>query len=449
MAETQNITVNPNFLSEPGDVITEQILITDSEGNTIDIRNFTMGVVLYEDVFSNVLTGTITIVDAANLIGTIPFKGAEYLTISFRTPSFKEKISKSFFITKLDNRFFNATDKQAVYVLHFMSIEGQRDNNQAVFNKFSEPTSNIVRKVYDKYLKTERFIRGAGTTPAVFTSGLPSHLTVVPSGWHPLRLINYATTRSYKAGTKAADFMFFESNKGFYFVSISELVNQQVSKNEIFTEFVYFPGAATVQVTGNTNYKYTNPDFTTQFRNVKNMNFLTQYDVLAGQDYGYYASKLFQLDMTTKIKKEISFDYVDKFSSYSHLHKNPPFPSNTLRSPEAYRTAMIKQLKFHNSAKDPLQEKWALERNSLMFEWSKNLRIEIEVAGRTDIEVGRVVNFLYPKNVEKEVTMIGEDALDPYISGLYLVTAIRHEFSLNKHKMFVELAKDSLKKSLG
>jgi hypothetical protein len=77
-----------------------------------------------------------------------------------------------------------------------------------------------------------------------------------------------------------------------------------------------------------------------------------------------------------------------------------------------------------------------------------NLKIEIEVPGRTDVEVGRLVNFLYPKNIDKNATDLAEDTLDPYMSGIYMITAIRHEFVLNKHTMYMELVKDSFKREL-
>jgi hypothetical protein len=82
-----------------------------------------------------------------------------------------------------------------------------------------------------------------------------------------------------------------------------------------------------------------------------------------------------------------------------------------------------------------------------MYELS-GMKIEVEVPGRTDIEVGLLVNFLYPKNIDKNSQDLLEDVLDPYMSGLYMITAIRHEFVLNKHIMYLELVKDSYKREL-
>ena len=64
--------VNLDSVNEAGDVITEEIFITAANGNNYDIRNFCIGVTLFEDVFSNVMMGNAVISDAANLIGKIP-----------------------------------------------------------------------------------------------------------------------------------------------------------------------------------------------------------------------------------------------------------------------------------------------------------------------------------------------------------------------------------------
>ena len=44
--------VNLDSVNEAGDVITEEIFITAANGNNYDIRNFCIGVTLFEDVFS-------------------------------------------------------------------------------------------------------------------------------------------------------------------------------------------------------------------------------------------------------------------------------------------------------------------------------------------------------------------------------------------------------------
>jgi hypothetical protein len=441
---------NKEFLNEPGDVITEEVIITNTSGLKLDIRNFCRTLTLFEDIFSNVLMGTAVVFDSNNLISKIPFKGDEYLTISYRTPGFKEKISKSFYITKVDDRQFIATDRQSLYSLSFMSIEGFQDNIKDVSKKYSGSTDTIVRRVFTDYLKTPRSVISGGETPTFFKDKLSSHATIVVPSWNPLKTINWAAARSFISGTSAPNFLFFESNKGFYFNSIEQLIKQQRETKQIFAEYTYSPTANKIENVKNSNYTYTKPELTKQFNIVRKMNAFRQYDVIEGQDYGYYASKLISIDLGLKVAIEFENDYHKKFTTFEHLEKPAfqTFSNNLRRNPESYKVVLNKHFRLHNDAKDPQYEKWALERNSLLYEISKNLRIELEVPGRTDIEVGRLINFLYPKNIDKTDGNAVEDTFDPYMSGLYLVTAIRHEFNLNKHTMFLEVTKDSFKKSV-
>lgn len=442
---------NAENLNEAGDVITEEITITTSEGVQFDVKNFCLGVTLFEDIFSNVMMGTAFITDSANLVGLIPFKGSEFITFSYRTPTFREKISKSFYITKASDRMFLSNDRQAGYNISFISIEGYKDNVTVVSKKYSDKTDKIVKSVYDEYLKADRFIGKSGTvTPTFFDTELGSTATVVAGYWNPLRIVNWATARSFGTATQAPNYMFFESNKAFYFKSIENLASEQVSNNRVFTELVYFPGARMTQYQPTSGYTFNKPEVLKQFSNVRNMKSFTMFDSLKAQDYGYYASKLVSIDMTLKYPREFFFDYPTKFQNFKHVEpsNNPTFGSKVLRNPDTHAVVLTSQHKLHNDSKDPFYEKWALQRNSLLFE-AGNMKIEVEIPGRTDIEVGKVVSFLYPKNVDKPESATVEDSLDPFMSGLYLITAIRHEFSLNKHTMYVELMKDSFKKALG
>lgn len=447
--QTTPPVVNLDSANEAGDVITEEIFITAANGNHYDIRNFCLGVTLFEDVFSNVMMGNAVIADAANLIGKIPLQGAEYITFTYKTPSFKEKISKTFYINKIGDRFFSSNDRQAGYVLSFISIEGYLDNTLTISKKYSDTTDNIVSKIFNEYLKTTRHIKKSGTTATNFKKGLGSSATVVVPYWNPFKVINWATSRSFGSAAEAPNFVFYESNKGFYFTSIEQLASKQRESKKLFAEYVYFPGANMILRNPKSNFTYTKPELLQQYSNVSSIKPYDMLDTLKAQDYGYHASKLISFDVTLKRPTEHVFDYYNQFKTFKHFEEenHPTFSQSTFRNPDANRVVLTKYHKIHNDAKDPLFQKWALQRNSLMYDLS-NLKIEIEVPGRTDIEVGRLVNFLYPKNIDKNATDLAEDTLDPYMSGIYMITAIRHEFVLNKHTMYMELVKDSFKREL-
>ena len=463
MAAPENITPqDPENVNEAGDVITETLRVRAADGTTIDISNFCIDLTLYEDMFSNVLMGEAIIGDSAGLISAIQFQGLEYLTLSYRTPSFTETISKSFFISKVSERFFSANDRQEVYRLSFVSIEGQVDNNIAISKKYSGITSDLVTQIYNDYLKVPRFIDVIKDTPLKVKAALSSTASFVASSWSPFRAINWLAARSFITATSAPNYLFYESNKSFNFVSVEDLITWQRNSGRLFAEYIYFPGASSIQSKKKGEFTFSKPEILKQYSMVRNIRPFTVMDVLSGQDHGYYASKLVVNDLTLKTFQLFPFDYHSAHTQFNNLEdyvankdsfnstpaKNTQtFSSQLIRHPETYKVVRTRQYKAHNDLQDPLYEKWVLQRNSMMYELGA-LRLEIEVPGRTDIEVGKIINFLYPKNIDKAAGTLIEDALDPYMSGLYIITAIRHSFSLNKHTMYLELAKDSFRTGL-
>lgn len=448
----QTTNENPESINEPGDVITESIIIIKDDGKSYNISNFVAELSLFEDIFSNTMMGHVKIVDATNFISKVPLAGSETLTISFRTPTFTERIARSFKIIGIDDRMFTSTDKEQSYRISFISSEGYLDNVLSIGKKFSGSTDVVVKQLFSDYLETARFAQKDATeiTPLI-TSGQShgSSVSFVACSWSPLKCINWVATRSFGNSTAAPTFLFYETNKGFRFYSIEELIDTQKTENNIFTEYVYSPNATTSISDTKNNFKYTKPELVKQYGLVWEIAPLAQFDLLESQDIGFHAGTLITQDYTLKKYQEHPFEYSEVFRNFKHLEDEAEYqyPSTILTNKEVKNIVRTKAYKLHNDMKDPMYEKWMLQRNSLIYEATR-FHIEIQVAGRTDIEVGKLVNFLYPKGQEKTDIQQSEDALDPYLSGLYLITAIRHSFSLNKHTMFLELMKDSFPHSV-
>jgi biotin carboxyl carrier protein len=70
------------------------------------------------------------------------------------------------------------------------------------------------------------------------------------------------------------------------------------------------------------------------------------------------------------------------------------------------------------------------------------LTMEITVPGRTDAEVGKLINFKYPR-VSDASEKTDETLWDPFLSGVWMITAIHHKITPVAHKMIMEIAKDS------
>lgn len=433
-----------------GGVIIDALYLTTVDGRVFDIRNFCVETIIHEDLFSNVMMGHCLMVDSASFINQLPIRGTEFLTAVFRTPNFTETIGRSFYVTGLQQRQFVSTDREISYILSFVSMEGIRDNVTPLFKRFSGKTDAVVKTLYEDYLATPRFYGAANraTTTLLATSiDHSSSVSFLPTGWSPFKCINWVAARSLKTPSSAPTHLFFESNKAFYFASINELIEQQVGAKRIFAEYIYSPNAAAI-TRNNQGFTYTKPEIDRQYGVVEEMKPFDQFELLREQDYGFLSNKLITHDIVTKEYKEFGYDHYQAHRQYPHLEdvtKQKNTQTTALgvpRSTDAFRSVRAKHFKLFNDSTDPRFELWAQARNSLLYELSRN-SIQIVVPGRTDIEVGKVINFLYPKGQDKNDNTVAELEFDPLYSGLYLITSIKHSFALDKHLMVMEIAKDS------
>jgi hypothetical protein len=72
-----------------------------------------------------------------------------------------------------------------------------------------------------------------------------------------------------------------------------------------------------------------------------------------------------------------------------------------------------------------------------------NLKLNIIIHGRTDIEAGQFINIRFPDMEPPSEADIARDKIDSRYSGRYLITAINHKINLLNHSMSMEVIKDS------
>ena len=69
----------PEGLSGAGDIQLEVLDLVTVSGLTIDLTASCIGIIIYEDIFSFALTGTLALADTFNLPSQGPILGQEYL----------------------------------------------------------------------------------------------------------------------------------------------------------------------------------------------------------------------------------------------------------------------------------------------------------------------------------------------------------------------------------
>jgi hypothetical protein len=399
--------------------------IITHDGKTLDIAAIIAEISLYEDLFSNTLSGHILLEDALDLIATLPLIGQEQLELELQTPSLPNKIKKTFYIYKLQHR--TAKKRVQTYMLNFCSKELIHSANSKISKAFSGNITDTVTSIF-------RDPRYLASDSGLFVDKTKNSYNFVAPYWTPIETINWLTGKSINQ-KGVPNYLFYETNQSFEYVSVDTLIQAAPERDYVFSD-----------IDANTAFGM-NGSKEEKYRIVESMDTAVTFDYLRNLNAGMYSSRLYTMDMTTRNINSNTFDYIDDFNKSSHLEKYPLRTPELLRKKIAsvyfieknnYQTGAFKQQGYSN---------FFLQRNSLLEQLSA-FKIEIKVPGRTDIKAGNVINFTMSgmrQILQDEIETSGKS---DYYSGRYLITAIRHQIIAGKHSMHMEIVSDSFVKQL-
>jgi hypothetical protein len=409
-----------NKIAFPGEVNVIAANLISHKGSVLDITSMIGDITIYEDMFSNTMSGYILVQDSLDLINTLPLIGQELFELELQTPTLKSSIKKQFYIYKLQHR--TAKKRSQIYILKFCSKELIVSSNLKLAKAFSGNITDTVKTIFSdkKYI---------GSDTKLVTDKTKNSYSFIAPYWKPLETINWLTGKSVSE-RGSPNFLFFESHKSFNYVSIETLLSSIPVRDYVFAD-----------VDANT-YAGPSGDIESKYNIVQSMNDATTFDYLRNLNAGMYASKLYTLDMTTKNININTFDYIDNFDKTQHLEKYPIKTNSLLRSKLANLYFIEKNNYQTGVFKSQLYNESFLQRNSLI-EQLFAFKIGIKVFGRTDIKVGDTINFAM--NEFREITKdeIVTSAKNDYYNGKYLITAIRHQILSGKHTMEMEIVSDS------
>lgn len=476
-------------LQSAGKVDIQELLLISGSGVFVDLHSFLIELNLYEDIYSPGLYGNIVLSDSVGLVHRLAMVGEEYLTIKIDTPSFNSPIWKTFRCSGIEKRMFTRDTTTESYMIHFVSPEIFMDHYLPVQRAFEGTIEDIVAKIYETYIwhprkmviKDDTLTDSEDNTNLVIFTECKKPIKFISPSWSPMKCLSWLASKAVSTDPelKAANFMFFETNKQFYWGSLESMIKDQREKQIVTGIYVYAPGNVKNTSTANNritvgDVTYSNPDITRDFFSIHELTVLKNVDVLQNMQTGYLASVHHELDVTTRKYTETIYDHVTQFPYYHHTQTDARgfFADDTIRSPYAHQMIGFKHQglfsktkdsnnrilptsvipislpvgsKFYDSVPDNLNEtaKDVMPiRNSLLAEMDQ-IKLKIDVHGRTDVELGGLIYIIYPKSGPRGEEDIHKGIQDSHYSGFYIITAIHHQISLEGHKMTMEIVKDS------
>ena len=440
-------------------------LVTPKE--VFDLRKLFVSMNIYEDLFGDSVTVDILLNDSINLPSKGPILGEEYLNFSIFTKSVEGESGKGIDINpglmysvSISDRHITK-DRQQLYLLHFTSEQDIVNSNTTVSRSFrGKKISEIVKTILDDYIDPTE----SGNDFVIEeTEGLEN--VVIPN-WKPFKAINWLAKRAINKNN-VPNYLFWEANGITYFKSVETLLTQQPQQ-----KFIYSPIIASQQKIFQLAKGRIQLD---------ELAIINQFNTTRNIENGYYASKLITHDIVKKKIQQQTYGLNEAYAS-DITHTDPFMPisptdtyydvqdrhtfapqvvgSNKGDNVQSYYDSKITFYPKHDRmySKNSTDiynnevEKWKLQRNALILGLDQ-VKLQITFSGLSYLNIGRTVHITVPspeKVLEQNPGKVKneEELVDTYLSGTYLITALRHMITWNNGKpvyfQVAEVTKDAL-----
>jgi len=411
----------------PGEVKFNKVQII-ANGAQIDVSRLITKMNLYENIMSPFITGYMILSETQGLAEILPLMGEEIVNIDVENPGFSEsgeqyRKTGMFHIYKMTGKE-DARLQNIVYTLYFVSIEGFIDINSSISRTFRGKISSTVNNLL---LSND----GLHTSKDYFIESTTNNEVHTSNFWSPTRNIYYLSSKAINKNGNP-NFVFFENNEGFKFISL-DMINEQAPK----WTFIKDQHSRQANDPDNPVIEYM------KILDMSTPIFFDYYDKLQS---GAYGGSIYKYDIQQK-----SMNYAVRvgkadFTS-QNLNEYLAIQDTLQFNPEAaIKLTHVIHKNLYNDSPAPLPVDHSLRRMVLLSRETM-FQTTIHVFGRFDYSVGQAIMLIIYSNKDREDGS-EEGLYDEVMSGKWIITAINHEITHDAHYSFIEISKDSMVKSL-
>lgn len=427
----------------------------ESEKDFLDIGAIYSIMNINESILTPFQTGAITLNDSNDMVPDYPIAGGNLFHIVYNVKDgpAETEVDCWYRIVNVKNVVIN--ERKQGYTLQFISEDGWKNMHTVLVEAFTGSPSDIVEEIFTDHLF-------ATPNKRLITDASVGSLKFVCPHWRPAQAIKWVTGKALSAEMDMPGFFFYESMKGFRFMSTDTLFDRD--RNVVITDKIAEASQTNPESSVKKGYMYKIPgvaatDSTGQPQSALNETASIQnvddFRVMQRQPYG---KDLLNGNLSIKhithdlFNKEVivnTWNYFDNFEDTKRLGTKPHYERPLEPYDENLKIMLTpKNLKLHTNGGDGSRaiysDDYALYRHVIMKQINDEVVENFETPGNPIIEVGRLLEFNYPAIRKVETP---EDAYQIKYSGLYLVRDVVHTFrpvamKVTSYKCDMNIVKD-------
>lgn len=421
------------------------VIESNDRSRSANIKNGIIGFQYYEDIFSPIITGKMSIINTGNVITSakktdrypqslyngLPVRGGERVSFKIAANSstnpvfdFSDDPKNYFYVSSIEN-IIRKSNKE-MFNISLIPRESITNETVRVVKKFpvDYPISQSVERILKENLVTERI----GIIDAT-----SNNYGFIGSNKKPFTTLIWLASKSTPVGSKGggtAGFLFYQTKDGFQFRSIDNLIKQKPK-----AIYYYDESKTTYDINDNkVNNDFRILDFTIN----KNQ------DLLKNLMYGAYSSQILNFNPLTFEFNNIVYNQSKYTSSYlGNTNINFPSddsgrslgdrPSRILTQMMDVGTLDIASSTRVNADTTKYQSQALMRYNFLLIQ---NLSVTIPL--NTNLRAGDLIICKFNK-----ISKTPQPNYDDEISGLYMIKELCHHFGVTRSYTSLKLVRDT------
>jgi hypothetical protein len=430
----------------------ELILESNDQKRTIDIRQGTVSIDYYEDIFSPTITAKIRVINTGDSIQApdkegnpdgerqsiyngLPLRGGERVSLKIKGNTTKNP-GLDFATNEKDYLYVSSiTDivsesQRETFLLHLTSREAITNETSRVGKKYatSSTIDASVTDILKNYLKTEKIGKIDKTQNKY---GFIGNLR------KPFTILVWLASKGVPAeisGDATAGFVFYQTREGFQFRSIDSLISQKPDEIPTYTY---------TQV--NESGKTRDNDFAIlNYKTEKNQNLIEKLRLGSYASYRMFYNPL-TFEFTDPQKGTFTTD--DYVSGVKNLGQKLELPKISNDSnidlghiPTRYLTQVLDIGTMEKDVStdvnsDPFKyQSQAIMRYNMLFTQT----MSIVVGSNTNLKAGDIIKCNFPK-----ISRGDKEEYDKEQSGLYMIKELCHHFDSDASYTSMKLIRDT------